>query len=156
MKAITICQPWATAIAIGAKTVETRSWATDYRGPIAIHAAKSCDFLDFIIDDETWAGVLHQHMGQTLGSIFPLGSFVATAELVSCRRVEDIDPDFLDEKRQHEGSRFSWTERELGNYARRRYGWILDNVRPLPEPVPYRGRQGLFEVPDELVLGGLS
>jgi hypothetical protein len=40
MKAITIWQPWASLIAIGAKQYETRSWETKYRGPIAIHAAK--------------------------------------------------------------------------------------------------------------------
>ena len=40
MKAITLWQPWASLIACGAKKYETRSWATRYRGPIAIHAAK--------------------------------------------------------------------------------------------------------------------
>lgn len=40
MKAITLWQPWASLIAIGAKKYETRSWKTNYRGPIAIHAAK--------------------------------------------------------------------------------------------------------------------
>ncbi len=40
MKAITIWQPWASLIACGAKKYETRSWATNYRGPIAIHAAR--------------------------------------------------------------------------------------------------------------------
>jgi len=40
MKAISLWEPWATAIAIGAKKIETRSWATSYRGPLAIHAAK--------------------------------------------------------------------------------------------------------------------
>lgn len=39
MKAITIWQPWASLIALGVKTIETRSWSTDYRGPLAIHAA---------------------------------------------------------------------------------------------------------------------
>ncbi len=39
MKAITLWQPWASLIAIGAKKIETRSWATKYRGPLAIHAA---------------------------------------------------------------------------------------------------------------------
>lgn len=43
MKAITIIQPWATLIAIGAKRFETRSWATTHRGPIAIHAGKKID-----------------------------------------------------------------------------------------------------------------
>ena len=40
MKAITIWQPWAFLLAMGAKQYETRSWETAYRGPIAIHAAK--------------------------------------------------------------------------------------------------------------------
>lgn len=40
MKALTVTEPWATLIAIGAKRIETRSWPTDYRGPVAIHASK--------------------------------------------------------------------------------------------------------------------
>jgi activating signal cointegrator 1 len=38
MKALTIRQPWASLIAAGIKTVETRSRRTSHRGPIAIHA----------------------------------------------------------------------------------------------------------------------
>ena len=40
MKALTIWQPWAGAAAAGIKHNETRSWYTNYRGPLAIHAAK--------------------------------------------------------------------------------------------------------------------
>lgn len=39
MKALTIWQPWASLLACGAKKYETRSWATKYKGQIAIHAA---------------------------------------------------------------------------------------------------------------------
>lgn len=39
MKALTIWQPWASLLVSGQKKYETRSWATSYRGPIAIHAA---------------------------------------------------------------------------------------------------------------------
>lgn len=38
MKALTLHQPWASLVALGVKTVETRGWATSYRGPLAIHA----------------------------------------------------------------------------------------------------------------------
>ena len=34
MKAPSLWQPWASAIAVGAKRVETRSWPTNYRGPL--------------------------------------------------------------------------------------------------------------------------
>src|SRR6266567_3747703 len=38
--ALTLTQPFATLVAGGAKHLETRSWSTSYRGPLAIHAAK--------------------------------------------------------------------------------------------------------------------
>lgn len=41
MKALTIRQPWASLIALGVKHIETRSWSTRYRGPLAIHAGKA-------------------------------------------------------------------------------------------------------------------
>lgn len=41
IKALTIRQPWAQLIALGVKTIETRSWSTRYRGPLAIHAGTS-------------------------------------------------------------------------------------------------------------------
>lgn len=40
MKALSLHQPWASLVALGVKTIETRSWSTSYRGPLAIHAAK--------------------------------------------------------------------------------------------------------------------
>jgi hypothetical protein len=39
MKAISLSQPWASAIALDLKSIETRSWQTKYRGRIAIHAS---------------------------------------------------------------------------------------------------------------------
>ena len=41
MKMLTLHQPWASLIAVGVKTIETRSWSTPYRGPLAIHAGKA-------------------------------------------------------------------------------------------------------------------
>lgn len=38
---LTLHQPWASLIAVGVKTIETRSWSTPYRGPLAIHAGKA-------------------------------------------------------------------------------------------------------------------
>lgn len=39
MRGLSLTEPWATLVAIGAKKIETRSWGTDYRGPIVIHAS---------------------------------------------------------------------------------------------------------------------
>lgn len=38
MKALTLQQPWAQLVALGVKTIETRSWSTKYRGRLLIHA----------------------------------------------------------------------------------------------------------------------
>ena len=39
MVALSLWQPWAYLVVTGAKKIETRTWKTNYRGPIAIHAA---------------------------------------------------------------------------------------------------------------------
>ena len=41
MKALTIKEPWATLIIDGYKKYEFRSWKTNYRGKILIHAGMS-------------------------------------------------------------------------------------------------------------------
>jgi len=43
IRALTIRQPWAAAIAYADKRVENRVWATAYRGPVLIHAGKAMD-----------------------------------------------------------------------------------------------------------------
>ena len=53
LRAITVWQPHASLIAIGAKTIETRSWATKYRGPVLIHAAKR---KPWVSDRHGWIG----------------------------------------------------------------------------------------------------
>ena len=43
------------------------------------------------------------------------------------------------------------TEGFYGDYRTGRWGWVLGNVRRLPEPVPWKGSQGLRAAPSELV-----
>lgn len=40
MKALSVKEPWASMIALGKKTIETRIWATAYRGPLLICGSK--------------------------------------------------------------------------------------------------------------------
>jgi hypothetical protein len=78
MNAISLWQPWATAIALGSKRIETRPWATAYRGPLAIHAAKrcvkaelrTCSHLSF------WQGALNRQ-GYTLSPLWEVLPFGA-------------------------------------------------------------------------------
>jgi len=76
LKALTICQPFAHLIAIGAKPIENREWPTRYRGPLAIHAGKSRNWLD--LDDEA------DYPGMAFGAV------VAIATLYDCVRLADL------------------------------------------------------------------
>ncbi len=50
MKAITLHQPWASLVAQGIKTIETKSWSTHYRGRLAIHASKRIPDVEILED----------------------------------------------------------------------------------------------------------
>src|SRR5262249_33954768 len=43
MKILSIRQPWAYLITRGSKSIENRSWPTNYRGPVLIHASLKID-----------------------------------------------------------------------------------------------------------------
>lgn len=137
MKALSLWEPWATAIAIGAKKIETRGWATSYRGPLAIHAAKTKDYADTYFHPVTPAMrlVYDAFTAAGIGSERDLsfGCVIATCELVRIDRTEDIRDGLTP------------LERELGGYDDGRFGWHLANVVRLDVPVPARGLQQLWE-----------
>lgn len=43
MKCLSIRLPWAEMVRRGEKTIETRTWSTDYRGELFLHASRSPD-----------------------------------------------------------------------------------------------------------------
>lgn len=151
MKAISLWQPWASAIARGAKYIETRRWATNYRGPLAIHAAKHENHSELIAiaSDWSWCAALGWKKSDPTHpwERIPFGAIVATCTLAACLCVEDIPIKELDALRFRGGHGFdSWTERMMGDFSPGRFGWVLTNVKPLENPIPYRGAQGLFNV----------
>lgn len=146
MKAISLWQSWATLVAIGAKSIETRAYATKVRGTIAIHAAKHwTKELAALTATEPFASVLDA-AGYWNPAQLPKGKIVAVCELYDCRKICD---GYLNGG--NVTSYVTANERAFGNYATGRYAWMLRNVRALPEPIPFRGAQGFFEVPDELL-----
>ncbi len=124
MKALSLTEPWATAIALGWKNWETRSWPTGFRGQLAIHAAKGCP---------SWAKEIAEEHGLDTKSL-PLGCIVAVCELTECRQTETLAPTLPAQELQ-------W-----GDYAAGRYAFKLDNVRVLTRPVFHRGALGLWNV----------
>jgi hypothetical protein len=146
IKCISLWQPWASLIAIGAKKIETRGWATSYRGTLAIHAAKRKPDMD-LLEDEAFvytladAGLINFNFGEwELHEHFlPLGALVAVADLVDCISTDVLCP------------KISLQEKSFGDYSPRRFGWVLDNIRHLKTPIPLRGQQGLFDIGAGLV-----
>ena len=61
MKALTVKQPWATLILAGEKDVENRTRRTNYRGPLAIHVAKTAS------QPSGHLASIHEIMGDTRG-----------------------------------------------------------------------------------------
>lgn len=154
MKALSLIQPWATLVAIGAKRVETRDWPTDYRGPIAIHASKwvkqgangrrlyvSREVEQYLLlcYREPFTSALTRAGYDRIGQL-PSGALVATARLVDVvcteRAVDRVDA----------------YEREFGNFGPRRFAWFLEDVRPLATPIGFRGMPGLWDLPDAVLV----
>lgn len=178
MKILTLTQPWATLVALGAKHIETRSWATSYRGPLAIHAGaglrpvggriglwRQCARQPFFRALEPHFRVTHLNMGADLGftdcidvSEMPLGTIVAVAFLAGCEPTDRVDADGHGMATWPRGNSYVtsvWPltdqERAFGDYSPGRYAWLLGAVRPLREPLPYRGAQGLRTLPADVI-----
>ncbi len=155
MKALTLTQPWATLIALLEKQIETRSWATTYRGPLAIHAAQGLtpvggkEGLLQLCRREPFRSVLLQH-GYLGTPSLPRGAIVAVCELVNCVPTAGSRPGSGGPKYADWVHDLTDQERAFGDYTAGRYGWLLANIRPLSRPIPCRGAQGLWDVPADV------
>jgi len=125
VRAISVQQPWAFAIARGGKAVFNQSLPTAYRGPLLVHASmrvdlKACD--SPLIQAAGW---------NPADPLAAIGAVIATAELT------DVCP----------GSPCEcgpWAEPDA-------YHWRLSDVRSLPRPIVALGRTDLWEPKPSLV-----
>ena len=135
MKVLSLIQPYATAIILGNKKIETRSWKTKYRGKIAIHAAKTFP---------KWAREFAE-TERALGRVpprLPFGAIIGFAHIHGVFNTEYA----------RISSYMNPIEKLYGDYSDGRYAWILDQIEPFPDDkiIPYRGQLGLFDIPDEV------
>lgn len=143
MKCLTINQPYAALIITpasempsvpGPKRVENRRWGTTYRGPLLIHAGKS----------RAW------ERGWNPALLPPLvyGAIVGVAELQDC-----VPLNVLKKSPQLDDSRYEWVLTHP--HTEGPVCWILASVERFVTPIPWRGQQGLFDVPDHVVISQL-
>ncbi len=127
MRALSLRQPWASLVVAGLKDVENRRWRTTYRGPILIHAART---------EESGAalaplpeGALRWLRERAENGTLPRGALLGHVRLIDI--VQDADA----------FSPWAMPGAEI-------WHWLLAHAVAFPEPVPWRGLPGLFEVPD--------
>ena len=133
MKVITLIQPWATLVALGEKQIETRSWNTNIRGEIAIHAGKKVD--KSVFNQPFYSNVFSKY------SITPeniiTSSIIAVCKIVDVKRTEDLT-DVISNQ-----------ERAFGNYNPNRFGWILEDIKPIEPIQGIKGMLGFWNYEDK-------
>jgi hypothetical protein len=140
LSCLSLWQPWASVIfcldydGIQIKKDETRHWATNIRGRIAIHAAKSLEGKKDIYEEDLPKGISWRDNYVMRYKPMPLGCILGTVDIVACHRAEDI-------RGQRSETQLFW-----GNYAPGRFAFELANPILLPEPIPFKGKQGFFTV----------
>lgn len=137
MRIMTVRQPWAWAILHGGKDVENRvrNIAGDYRGPVAIHAGAE-------YDRRADAHPEIQSMARARDVTSLREHLIAYGEKAYRRIVGVVDlvdvlpPSYFDEADANEAYCSPWA---LEGY----HQLVLENPRPLADPIPYRGALGL-------------
>jgi len=142
MLALTIYQPYVHAIFHCGKDVENRDWPTKFRGTLAIHAAKNEPGSEYVFVQQRIAADVHGYAKSPWGELpasesLPRGVIVGLVEVIDCVTDWNSDPQELDPKCSP-----YWF---VGNY-----GFVLRNPRLLPAPIPCRGYQGFWKVPDDI------
>jgi len=135
VKALSLRQPWADLVVQGKKTLELRNWTVNYRGPLAIHASLTVNEVacrSYSIQPET----------------LTTGALIGIVELVD---ITQLDTETFT-ARQAEHLAYGFYEPPVE--GKPLYGWILSNPHELPHPIPFHGRMGLFNIPDELLDDG--
>ena len=123
MKVISIKEPFANLIKENIKNIETRSWKTNYRGEIYIHASK--------VSDKTRTQELSD---LTKNLKMNNGNIIAKATLVDCKY---MDQKFIKEIKQNK------TEYLCGDYKEGRYAWILKDIKKI-KPIKAKGKLNIW------------
>ena len=123
MKALSVKQPWASLIAVGAKTIECRSWPTKYRGELLIRSSKGNDYVEYT------------NIGAELSA--PGGMALAVVNLVNCRPMKnsDLEAAHIPEE---------WADDVLKGYA-----WELE-LQYEVIPVPIKGKLSIYNLDIEI------
>ena len=124
MKVISIKEPFATLIKDKVKTYETRSWKTNYRGEIYIHASMALSKSENV-----------ETANKYLKSEINPGYILCRCELIDCIPMTKEFIDYI----------YSQTnESNYGRYEEGRYAWELKVLEVLQNPISAKGKLGIW------------
>lgn len=132
MKVLSLLQPWATLVIIGAKKIETRSWQTTHRGPMLIHASLGKA-------GSIFAGQPHFKKYISDFKALPFGVIIGQVNLTAILKVEGFA---LPDKKMNE---LTLEEKIFGDYSSGRYGWVLKDPIEFENKIPARGQLHLWD-----------
>ena len=144
MKAITLWQPWASLIAAGAKTIETRTWSPPHSligQPLAIHAAMT--LVEPTYFPELVAAAVARALGDHWQRSIPTGAVLAVVTLAAAEQVDSKAsnaPPYNPQARNADEN----NENLFGDYTPGRWMWQLHLIEKFNPPLPAKGRQGLW------------
>ena len=119
-----------TLVAMGAKTIETRSWATKHRGLLAIHAGKGAIPSKWRNPPPHQKALFNQFTPDL--EALPRSQILCIADLIDCRiMTQDLIDSLTDQ------------ERAFGEYSVGRYAWYLKLVKTFEPVIPAKGSLGL-------------
>ena len=124
MKVLSIKEPFATLIKDGVKIYETRSWKTNYRGEIYIHASLSLSKSERV-----------ESANKYLKSEIKPGFILCKCELVDCIPMTDGFIKYINKET---------SEYDYGLYSEGRYAWKLRVLEVLEKPIPAKGKLGIW------------
>jgi hypothetical protein len=138
MKAISLWQPWASLWCSERKVHETRHWPTSHRGWLVVHAAKK--FVKDIDPGEPLREILDDEFGGHWAMDLPTGALVGMVNIVGCVRTEAMPLGHQSTDDYH-----------CGDFSEGRYGWKRAAFHVFDRAIPFRGQQGMFEIPNDLL-----
>lgn len=152
LKAVTLYEPWASLMFLGAKRNETRGQRTHHRGEIAIHSAKT----DHGVSEQT--GKMAIAAFKARGYEVPFahyGKIVALVDIVDCLPSElfSKNGDKLGSLNFVGHRKYILSEEEwaFGDYSPGRFIYVTRNLRRLHHPVACKGAQPVgWTVPPDI------
>ena len=133
MKVLSLTESYATLIKLGKKKIETRSFKTNYRGELYIHASSTKIPKEWKNNKEL--------MELVDGNDLNFGYIILKCKLVDCVY---MDEEFLDKIKKDK------LEFICGDYRLQRHAWILEDIEVLDKPIFAKGKLGIWNYEEDI------